>query len=458
MHKVVAIVGRPNVGKSTLFNRIIGKKIAIVHHKSGVTRDRNYGEVEWSGKKFFLIDTGGFVPDSDEVFNRQIREQIKLAVNEADKIIFIVDGVTGLHPVDSEILKVLRKNSDNKEIFLVVNKIDSSNRDINISDFYRLGLDEPFALSAINGRNVADLLDRITLDIKQDTEDEEEEEDARPKFAIIGRPNAGKSSLVNALLKEERHIVTDIPGTTRDSIDSVLKYYKQEIVLIDTAGLIKKSKLRDAESLEFYSTVRTFRAIDRCDIVILVVDSTILYESTKKTPDLNLSRMRLDKQDIKIIEEVAELRKGILVVFNKWDLVDRDTKTSELILKKINEHLRSFDYLKFIFISALTKQRIHKVLEEAVKIYAERKKQIKTSELNEKILNKIKSTPHPSVRGKEIKINYITQIKTAPPVFVFFSNEPKLITENYKRFLEKKIREFFGFTGVPIGMIFKKKN
>ncbi len=457
MHKVVAIVGRPNVGKSTLFNRIIGKRVAIVHQKSGVTRDRNYGEIEWSGKKFFLIDTGGFVPDSNEVFNKQIREQIKLAVNEADKIIFIVDGVTGLHPVDSEILKVLRKNSDNKEIYLVVNKIDSSNRDINTSDFYRLGLDEPFAVSAINGRNVADLLDRITHDIKQDAEDEEEE-DTRPKFAIIGRPNAGKSSLVNALIKEERHIVTDIPGTTRDSIDSVLKYYKQEILLIDTAGLIKKSKLRDAESLEFYSTVRTFRAIDRCDIVILVVDSTILYESTKKTPDLNLSRMRLDKQDIKIIEEVAKLRKGILVVFNKWDLIDRDTKTSELILKKINEHLRSFDYLKFIFISALTKQRIHKVLEEAIKIYTERKKQIKTSELNEKILNKIKSTPHSSVRGKEIKINYITQIKTAPPVFAFFSNEPKSISENYKRFLEKKIREFFGFSGVPVGMIFKKKN
>jgi GTP-binding protein len=457
MHKVVAIVGRPNVGKSTLFNRIIGKKIAIVHHKSGVTRDRNYGEVEWQGKKFFLIDTGGFVPDSDEVFNKQIREQIKLAVNEADKIIFTVDGVTGLHPVDSEILKVLRKNAGKKEIYLVVNKIDSTNRDINTSDFFRLGLAEPLAVSAINGRNVADLLDRITHDIKEET-GEEEEEDNRPKFAIIGRPNAGKSSLVNALLKEDRHIVTDIPGTTRDSIDSVLKYYGQEILLIDTAGLIKKSKLRDAESLEFYSTVRTFRAIDRCDIVMLVVDSTILYESTKKTPDLNLSRMRLDKQDIKIIEEVAKQRKGILVIFNKWDLVDRDTKTSELILKKINEHLQSFDYLKFIFISALTKQRIHKVLEEAMKIYEERKKQIKTSELNEKILNKIKSTPHPSVRGKEIKINYITQIKTAPPVFVFFTNEPKLISENYKRFLEKKIREFFGFTGVPVGMIFKKKN
>lgn len=457
MHKVVAIVGRPNVGKSTLFNRMIGKKVAIVHHKSGVTRDRNHGEVDWQGKKFFLIDTGGFVPDSNEIFNRKIREQIKLAVNEADKLIFIVDGVTGLHPIDSEILNVLRKNGGNKEIYLVVNKIDSEKRDINTSDFFRLGLDEPFAVSAINGRNVADLLDKITHDIKEDI-GEEEETDKRPKFAIIGRPNAGKSSLVNALLKEDRHIVTDIPGTTRDSIDSVLKYYGQEIILIDTAGLIKKSKLRDAESLEFYSTVRTFRAIDRCDVVILVVDSTILYESTKKTPDLNLSRMRLDKQDIKIIEEVSKQRKGILVIFNKWDLISRDTKTSELILKKINEHLQSFDYLKFIFISALTKQRIHKVLEEAMKIYEERKKQIKTSELNEKILNKIKLTPHPSVKGREIKINYITQIKTAPPVFAFFTNEPKLVTENYKRFLEKKIREFFGFTGVPVGMIFKKKN
>ena len=457
MHKVVAIIGRPNVGKSTLFNRIIGKKIAIVHHKSGVTQDRNYGEVEWNGKKFFLIDTGGFVPDSDEVFNRPIREQIKLAVNEADKIIFTVDGVTGLHPVDSEIVKVLRKNSGNKEIYLAVNKIDSENRDINTVDFFRLGLDEPYAVSAINGRNIADLLDKITHNINEDT-GEEEEDDTRPKFAIIGRPNSGKSSLVNALLKENRHIVSDIPGTTRDSIDSVLKYFKKELVLIDTAGLIKKSKLKDAESLEFYSTVRTYRAIDRCDIVMLIVDSTILYQSTVKTPDLALARMRLDKQDIKIIEDVAMKRKGILVIFNKWDLIDRDTKTSELIIKKINEHLKSYEYLKFIFISALTKQRIHKVLEEAMKIYNERKKQIKTSEINEKILKRIKATPHPSVKGKEIKINYITQIKTAPPVFVFFSNEPKLITENYKRFLEKKIREFFGFTGVPIGMIFKKKN
>ncbi|MBN1634259.1 MAG: ribosome biogenesis GTPase Der [Ignavibacteria bacterium] len=457
MHKVVAIVGRPNVGKSTLFNRIIGKKIAIVHHKSGVTRDRNYGEVEWNGKKFFLIDTGGFVPDSDEAFNRQIREQIKLAVNEADKIIFIVDGIAGLHPVDSEIVKVLRKNAGNKEIYLVVNKIDSENRDINTMDFFRLGLDEPYAVSAINGRNIADLLDKITHNINKDTDDEEES-DTRPKFAIIGRPNSGKSSLVNALIKENRHIVSEIPGTTRDSIDSVLKYFKQEIVLIDTAGLIKKSKLRDAESLEFYSTVRTYRSIDRCDVVMLIVDSTILYQSTVKTPDLALSRMRLDKQDIKIIEDVATKRKGILVIFNKWDLIDRDSKTSELIIKKINEHLRSYEYLKFIFISALTKQRIHKVLKEAMKIYNERKKQIKTSELNEKILKRIMETPHPSVKGREIKINYITQIKTAPPVFAFFTNEPKLVTENYKRFLEKKIREFFGFTGVPVGMIFKKKN
>jgi GTP-binding protein len=354
-------------------------------------------------------------------------------------------------------VKVLRKNAGKKEIYLVVNKIDSENRDINTMDFFRLGLEEPYAVSAINGRNIADLLDKITHNINEDT-GEEEESDTRPKFAIIGRPNSGKSSLVNALLKENRHIVSEIPGTTRDSIDSVLKYFKQDIVLIDTAGLIKKSKLRDAESLEFYSTVRTYRSIDKCDVVMLIVDSTILYQSTVKTPDLALARMRLDKQDIKIIEDVAMKRKGILVVFNKWDLIDRDTKTSELIIKKINEHLKSYEYLKFIFISALTKQRIHRVLEEAMKIYNERKKQIKTSELNEKILKRIKATPHPSVKGKEIKINYITQIKTAPPVFVFFSNEPKLITENYKRFLEKKIREFFGFTGVPVGMIFKKKN
>jgi len=458
MHKVVAIIGRPNVGKSTLFNRIIGKNIAIVHHKSGVTRDRNYGEVEWQGKKFFLIDTGGFVPDSDEVFNRQIREQIKLAVSEADKIIFTVDGSSGFHPVDSEILKILRKSSEGKEIFLTVNKLDSVNKDINITDFYSLGLSEPFPVSALNGRNVADLLDKITRDIKTEESEEKDETDSRPKFAIIGRPNAGKSSIVNALLKEDRHIVTSIPGTTRDSIDSVLKYHKQDIVLIDTAGLIKKSKLRTLESLEFYSTVRTYRAIDRCNVVILVVDSTILFENVKKTPELSLSRMRLDRQDIKIIEDVSDKRKGILVVFNKWDLIEKDSKTSELIVKKLKEHLISFNYLSYIFISALTKQRIHKVLEETINIYKERKKQVKTSELNEKMLGIIKITPHPSSKGKEVKINYITQIKTEPPVFVFFVNEPKLVTENYKRFLEKKLREFFGFEGVPVGIIFKKKN
>jgi GTPase len=456
MEKVVAIVGRPNVGKSTLFNRIIGKRVAIVHPLAGVTRDRNYGEAEWIGKKFFLIDTGGFVPDSDFEFNRHIREQIKVAIGEADKVIFVLDGINGIHPVDREIANVLRKNLNGKEIVLVANKADNEKRDLNAADFYSLGLGEPFCISALSGRNVADVLDHIVKDFP--LADEEEKEDERIKFAIVGRPNAGKSSIANALLKEERNIVTDIPGTTRDSIDSVVKFHGEDIVLIDTAGLRKKSKIKKEESLEFFSTVRTFKAIQRCDVALLVLDAPVLYENFDRSPDLKLAVFKLDKQDIRIIEDILKFKKGLLVVINKWDLIEKDTNTAKIIEQKITEHLKSFNFLKFIFISALTKQRIHRVLEEAKVVYDERKKLIKTSELNELILDEIRRKPHQSVKGREVKINYITQLKSAPPVFAFFVNDPKLVSENYKKFLDKKMREHFGYSGVPIELVFKKKN
>ncbi|MBS1517060.1 MAG: ribosome biogenesis GTPase Der [Bacteroidetes bacterium] len=453
MEKIVAIVGRPNVGKSTLFNRLVGKQNAIVHSQSGVTRDRNYGEVEWTGKKFFLIDTGGFVPDSDEQFEKAIRSQVKLAIDEADEILFVVDAKNGMHPVDKELADMLRKHSDSKKIILVANKIDIVERTSNALEFYSLGLGEPFAMSAINGFNSGDLLDIVTEDFPL-TEDEPE--DNTIKFAIIGKPNAGKSSIANALLNEERNIVTDIPGTTRDTIDSNLTYYGDDIVLIDTAGLRKKTKVK--ESIEFYSTIRTYKAIERCNVAILVIDAIPLLEELDKSSDIKLATFKLDKQDIKIIEDVVRLRKGLLIVINKWDLVEKDSNTAKIVEQKITEHLKSYTYLKFLFISALTKQRIHRVLEDAVAIYKERAKKVKTSELNEVLLNEIKSTPPPSLRGKEIKINYITQIKSSPPVFIFFVNDPDGIEDNYKRFLEKKLREKFGFRGIPIDLVFRRKN
>ena len=453
MKKIVAIVGRPNTGKSTLFNRLTGKQTAIVHHTSGVTRDRNYGEAEWAGKKFFLIDTGGFVPDSDEQFEKAIRTQVKHALDESDTILFVVDTKNGIHPVDKELAGIIRKHSGKKEIILIANKTDTVDKEPGILEFYSLGLGEPFPLSAINGYNSGDLLDKITEDIDMEDDDDD---DKRIKFAIIGKPNAGKSSITNALLKEERHIVTEIPGTTRDTIDSAIKYHGDEIILIDTAGLRRKTKIK--ESVEFYSTVRTYKAIERCDVAVLVIDATELLEELSKSSDIMLASFKLDSQDVKIIEEVTKLKKGLLIVINKWDLIEKDSNTAKMFERKITEHLRSYTFLKFIFISALTKQRIHKVLEEAKAIYDERAKRIKTSELNEHLLNEIRMTPPQSLKGKEVKINYITQLRSSPPIFAFFVNDPDGITENYKKFLEKKLREKFGFKGVPIGMIFRKKN
>lgn len=432
---LVVIVGRPNVGKSTLFNRLVGKREAIVDDISGVTRDRNYGEVEWNGKEFRLIDTGGFVPDSPDLFETAIREQVKIAIDESDEILFVVDAKDGVTPVDKEIASMLRNSR--KKFFLIVNKIDSERQDALTSEFYSLGLGEPIAVSALIGRRVGDFLDLLTENFPSLNYDEE---DTRLKLAVVGRPNVGKSSLTNALLGFDRSIVTDIPGTTRDSIDSILKYYGQELILIDTAGLRKKTKVD--ENIEFFSTIRTLKAIAESDITIVLIDAI----------------HGLEKQDQKIIDEAIRRRKGIILAVNKWDLVEKETNTAHQYEKRIKEKFGNLDFIPVIFISALTKQRIYKLIDLALKTNAERKKRIPTVELNEYLLDEMKNFPPPTTpTGKEVKIKYITQVGDHYPIFLFFTNHPKHVSENYKRFLEKLIRKKWGFEGVPFTMSFRQK-
>ena len=432
---IVVIIGRPNVGKSTLFNRLIGKREAIVDDTSGVTRDRNYGEVEWSGKKFQLIDTGGYVPNSSDLFETAIREQVEIAVNQADAIIFLVDVRTGISPVDEEIAGFLRNSG--KKYFLLANKVDSEKYEPMAAEFYKFGLDKIYDVSALAGRKIGDFLDDLTADFP---EIEKEAEDDRLKVAIVGRPNVGKSSLTNALLGYDRSIVTEIPGTTRDSLDSVLKYYGEDIILVDTAGLRKKKRVE--ESIEFFSMLRTLRSIGECDVAVIMVDAVA----------------GLDKQDQKIIDEAVRWRKGIVIAVNKWDLVEKDTNTARQYELAIKDKLGRTNYFPVIFISALTKQRIFKLIELVKEVNSERKKKIATNELNEKLLEAIEKNPLPSTHtGKEIKIKYITQVGDHYPVFLFFSNYPKDIPDHYKRFLENKIRELFGFNGVPFTLSFKNK-
>ncbi len=433
---VVVIIGRPNVGKSTLFNRLLGKRGAIVDNISGVTRDRNYGEVDWDGKEFQLIDTGGYVPESKDLFERAIREQVEIAISEADAILFVVDVRTGINPIDLEIAGLLRNAQ--KDFFLLVNKVDSENFEASAAEFYKLGINKLYVISALVGRNIGDLLEDITADFAPVSQ--EERTDFRLRVAFVGRPNVGKSSLTNALLGYDRSIVTEIPGTTRDSLDSVLKYYGQEIILADTAGLRKKKKIDD--SVEFYSMVRTLKAIGDCDVAVVMLDA----------------KFGIEKQDQKIIDEAVNRRKGIILAVNKWDLIEKDTNTAKDFEDTIREKLGSIDYCPIIFISALTKQRIYKLVDLVLKVGEERRKKISTSELNNILLPEIERNPPPSTQtGKEVKIKYITQAGDHYPMFFFFSNYPKNVPEHYKRYLEKLIRKNFGFEGVPFTVVFKAK-
>lgn len=435
MSHIIAIVGRPNVGKSTLFNRLLGERQAIVHDEPGVTRDRHYGVAEWAGKTFTLIDTGGFVPDSDDVFEQAIREQAKIAIEEASAVVFIVDAITGITSLDQEVANILRKS--NKAIHLLVNKADNEVREAEAAQFFKLGLGDPVPISALGGRRIGDFLDDLTKDIPGDAA--AAEDDTRLRLAIVGKPNVGKSSLVNALLGQPRNIVTDIPGTTRDSIDSILKYQKQEIILIDTAGLRRKSRIK--ETVEFYSTLRTLKSIDRCDVGILLIDA----------------ESGLDRQDLRIMESIAERKRSTVLVANKWDLVEKDDQTAKAYERAIREILRIYDYVPIVFVSALQKQRVYKVIDIAKMVHAEQSKRVPTNKLNNIMLKEIQAKPPSSSSGKEIRINYITQVKTKPPAFAFFANEPKLVEDRYVRFLEGRLREHFGFVGVPISLYFRKK-
>ncbi|WP_369048174.1 ribosome biogenesis GTPase Der [Tenacibaculum sp. UWU-22] len=433
---IVAIVGRPNVGKSTFFNRLVKRREAIVDSVSGVTRDRHYGKSDWNGKEFSVIDTGGYVVGSDDVFEDEIRKQVQLALEEADIIVFVVDVEQGVTPLDIEVAKLLRKVK--KPIFLTVNKVDNAMRVADAVDFFNLGLGEYFTISSINGSGTGELLDAITNEIPEPFDDEEQENEL-PRFAIVGRPNAGKSSFINALIGEDRNIVTDIAGTTRDAIDTKYNRFGFEFNLVDTAGIRKKSKVK--EDLEFYSVMRAVRTIENCDVAVLVIDATRGFEG----------------QDEKIFWLAEKNRKGIVILINKWDLVEKQTNTMRDFEAKIRQQIAPFTDVPIIFISALTKQRIFKAIETAVEVFENRKRKVQTSKLNETMLEIIKQNPPPATKGKFIKIKYCMQLPTPTPQFVFFANLPQYVKDPYKRYTENQLRQHYNFTGVPITIYFRQK-
>ena len=434
----VAIVGRPNVGKSTLFNRLLEQRKAIVDDVSGVTRDRQYGVAEWNGKSFNVIDTGGFVAKTDDVFEIEIKKQVRIAMDEANLVIFVVDTTTGITPQDEDVAAILRKSS--KPVLLVVNKVDNSERAMYATEFYALGIEKTFFLSSISGSGTGELLDEVAGHIPETIEDEENTDEASlPKFIIIGQPNAGKSTLLNALIGEERTIVSDIPGTTRDTIHTHYKQFGKEFVLIDTAGLRKKKNVQ--EDLEFYSVIRAVRAMDEVDVCFIVIDGT----------------KGVTMQDVNIFSLAARKGKGIVLLVNKWDLVKKETNTARDYEKEIKERIAPFTDVPILFISAQEKQRIFQAMEKGLEVYDNRMKKISTSKLNEIMLPEIERYPPPMTRGHNVKIKFITQLPVAVPSFAFFANYPDAIKDAYKNFLENKIRSHFDFTGVPVRVFFRKK-
>ena len=434
MGNIVAIVGRPNVGKSTLFNRLTGQRQAIVDEQSGVTRDRIYGKSFWNGKEFSVIDTGGYAVNSEDIFEQEIRKQVMLAIDEADVIVFVTDVVTGITDYDEEVANILRRTE--KPVLLAVNKVDNYDRIAEAGEFYALGMDHLFTISSINGSGTGDLLDKI-VELLPDEKDEDIPD--IPKFTVVGRPNAGKSSIINAFIGEERNIVTPISGTTRDSIYTRYNKYGYDFFLVDTAGLRKKAKVK--EDLEFYSTLRAVRAIENSDVCLLMVDATRGFEG----------------QDQKIFNLIERNKKGIVILVNKWDLIEKDHTTTKKFEEKIREEIAPFTDIPIVFTSVLNKQRIHKVLELAHQVYENRKRKISTSKLNDFLLPIIENNPPPSTKGKYIKIKYVTQLPTHTPEFVFFCNLPQYVKDPYKRFLENKIRKNWNFSGATIQIYFRKK-
>lgn len=435
MSFTVAIAGRPNVGKSTLFNRLLEQRKAIVDNISGVTRDRQYGVAEWNGKTFNVIDTGGFVPDSQDVFEREIRKQVKIAVEEANAILFMVDAATGITDLDAAMADILRRSA--KPVLLVVNKVDNNTRMLEASEFYSMGFEDIFFISSVSGSGTGELLDAVTDLIQEDTTSTEEDE--IPKFAIIGQPNVGKSSLLNALVGEERTIVSDIAGTTRDTIHTCYKLFNKDFILIDTAGIRRKAKVH--EDLEFYSVIRAIKALDEADVCMLLVDA----------------EKGISAQDLNIFSLASKKGKGIVVLVNKWDLVSKETNTARDYEKVIKEKLAPFTDVPILFISATEKVRIHKAIEVALQVFEHRKQKISTSKLNDILLKAIEAYHPPVVRGNPIKIKYITQLPTAVPSFAFFCNYPDDIKQPYRNYLENQLRQHFNFTGVPVRIFFRKK-
>ncbi len=431
---IVAIVGRPNVGKSTLFNRLTETKQSIIDETSGVTRDRIYGKSEWTGKTFSVIDTGGYVRNSDDVFEEEIRKQVDIAIDEANVILFVVDVINGVTDLDEAVAQILRKS--NKDVILVVNKVDNNSKIIDSNVFYKFGLGDLFCISSINGSGTGELLDKIVSYIEADTPEKDSD---IPKYTVVGRPNVGKSSFINALIGEERNIVTPISGTTRDSIHTRYNKFDHDFYLIDTAGIRKKAKV--TENLEFYSVLRSIRSLEQSDVCLLMIDAVNGIES----------------QDLSIISLIKKNNKGMVILVNKWDLIDKETNTSKEYAEKIKSRIAPFTDVPIIFTSVINKQRIFKVLEDAKTVYENRRRRIPTAKLNEVMQEAIALHGPPMIKGKQIKIKYITQLSTYYPSFVFFCNLPQYVKDPYKRYLENKLRDYFDFTGSPVTVYMRKK-